>query len=76
VRANENRSETPALLRGLIFGPDGRALSPSHTRKHGKVYRYYVSQAVLSHHDTCRRRLAYLQCPAQHPAKIHSPNPA
>ena len=47
VRANENRSQTPALLRGLIFGPDGRALSPSHTRKHGKVYRYYVSQAVL-----------------------------
>ena len=47
VRANENRSKTPALLRGLIFGPDGRALSPSHTRKHGKIYRYYVSQAVL-----------------------------
>ena len=51
VRANENRSETPALLRGLIFGPDGRALSPSHTRKRGKIYRYYVSQAVLKGTD-------------------------
>ena len=51
VRANENRSQTPALLRGLIFGPDGRALSPSHTRKHGKIYRYYVSQAVLKGTD-------------------------
>jgi hypothetical protein len=38
VRANENRSETPAMLRGLIFGPDGRALSASHTRKRGKIY--------------------------------------
>ncbi len=51
VRANENRGETPALLRGLIFGPDGRALSPSHTRKHGKIYRYYVAQAVLKGTD-------------------------
>ena len=32
--------QTPALLRGLIFGPDGRALSPTHTRRKGKLYRY------------------------------------
>ena len=51
VRANENRSKTPALLRGLIFGPDGRALSPSHTRRKGKIYRYYVAQAVLKGTD-------------------------
>jgi site-specific DNA recombinase len=31
----------------LIFGADGRALSPTHTRKQGRLYRYYVSQAVL-----------------------------
>ena len=47
ARANQNRRQTPALLRGLIFGPDGRALSPTHTRRRGKQYRYYVSQAVL-----------------------------
>ena len=47
VRANSNRSQTPALLRGLIFGPDGRAMSPTHTRRRGRLYRYYVSQAVL-----------------------------
>jgi hypothetical protein len=29
------------------WGPDGRALSPSHTRRRGKLYRYYVSQAVM-----------------------------
>jgi DNA invertase Pin-like site-specific DNA recombinase len=47
MRANQNRRQTPALLCGLIFGPDGRALSPTHTRRKGKIYRYYVSQTVL-----------------------------
>jgi DNA invertase Pin-like site-specific DNA recombinase len=48
ARANASRSQTPALLRGLIFGSDGRAMSPTHTRKSGgRLYRYYVSQAVL-----------------------------
>ena len=51
VRANQNRRQTPALLMGLIFGPDGRALSPTHTRSKGKIYRYYVSQAVLKGTD-------------------------
>ncbi len=43
------RAETPALLKGLLFGPDGAAFSPTHTRKGGKLYRYYVSQTVLKH---------------------------
>ena len=47
ARANKNRAQSPALLRGLIFGVDGRAMSPTHTRRHGKLYRYYVSQSVL-----------------------------
>jgi DNA invertase Pin-like site-specific DNA recombinase len=46
-RANKNRAQSPALLRGLIFGVDGRALSPTHTRRRGRLYRYYVSQSVL-----------------------------
>jgi hypothetical protein len=47
ARANRNRSHAPALLRGLIFGSDGRALSPTHTRRRGRLYRYYVAQGVL-----------------------------
>ena len=47
VRANQNRAQSPALLRGLIFGIDGRALSPTHTMRRGRQYRYYVSQSVL-----------------------------
>jgi DNA invertase Pin-like site-specific DNA recombinase len=47
VRANENRAQSPALLRGILFGIDGRALSPTHTVRRGKHYRYYISQTVL-----------------------------
>lgn len=47
TRRNMNRAQTPALLKGLIFGPDGHAMTPSHTRKRGKLYRYYVSTSVL-----------------------------
>ncbi|HWL69280.1 MAG TPA: recombinase family protein [Geminicoccus sp.] len=47
ARANQNRRQSPALLKGLIFGPDGRAMSPTHTRRRGRLYCYYVSQAVL-----------------------------
>ena len=46
-RASNTRAQTPALLKGLIFGPDGSAMSPTHTRKGGRQYRYYVSQSVL-----------------------------
>jgi hypothetical protein len=47
TRGQANRAQSPALLKGLIFGPAGEALSPTHTRKGGRQYRYYVSQAVL-----------------------------
>ena len=47
VRGNRHRAQTPALLKGLIFGADGRALSPTHTRRRGRLYRYYVAQNVL-----------------------------
>jgi hypothetical protein len=47
ARANKHRVQSPALLRGLIFGTDGRAMSPSHTRRRGRLYRYYVSQSIL-----------------------------
>ena len=48
-RAARTRADTPALLKGLIYGPDGAAFSPTHTRKGGRLYRYYVSQTVLKH---------------------------
>ncbi|WP_108663816.1 recombinase family protein [Acuticoccus kandeliae] len=47
ARAPRTRAQTPALLKGLLFGPDGSAFSPTHTTKGNKLYRYYVSQAIL-----------------------------
>jgi DNA invertase Pin-like site-specific DNA recombinase len=46
-RAANTRAQTPALLKGLLFGPDGAAMSPTHTRKKGRLYRYYISQSVM-----------------------------
>jgi site-specific DNA recombinase len=46
-RAARTRAQTPALLKGLLFGPDGAAMSPTHTRKAGRLYRYYISQSVM-----------------------------
>jgi DNA invertase Pin-like site-specific DNA recombinase len=43
-RAAINRASAPALLKGLIFGSDGGAMTPSHTRKNGgRRYCYYVA---------------------------------
>jgi hypothetical protein len=47
ARAAQNRQHAPALLKRLIFGVDGRALSPTHCVTNGRQYRYYVAQRVL-----------------------------
>jgi site-specific DNA recombinase len=46
-RAANSRARTPALLKGLILGPSGSAMTPSHTRKNGKLYRHYVDMDVV-----------------------------
>ena len=46
-RAAGTRAQTPALLKGLLFGPAGAAMTPTHTRRRGRLYRYYVSTRVL-----------------------------
>ncbi len=54
MRANKTRLSGPSLLRGLIFSPNGDAMSPSHTRKGDRLYRYYVTQSVLKGRpETC-----------------------
>src|SRR4051812_46247995 len=37
-RANRTRVQSPALLKGLIFGPAGVPMTPTHTRKRGRLY--------------------------------------
>ncbi len=48
-RAAATRAQTPALLKGLIFGPTGCAMTPTHTRKGGRLYRYYIATDLLKH---------------------------
>ena len=48
ARGSRPRSESPALLKGLLFGPTGTPMTPIFTRKkNGKMYRYYVSQTAI-----------------------------
>jgi site-specific DNA recombinase len=54
ARANGTRAQMPALLRGLIFAPGGHAMTPSHSRKNGRLYRYYVSTDAI--------RQGYAEC--------------
>jgi DNA invertase Pin-like site-specific DNA recombinase len=40
-------TRSPALLRGLIFAADGSAMTPSHTRRGGRLYRYYADMSLI-----------------------------
>lgn len=39
-------SKEPSLLAGLVHDANGHLMTPSHTNKHGRRYRYYVSTAI------------------------------
>jgi DNA invertase Pin-like site-specific DNA recombinase len=53
-RGAATRAQVPALLKGVIFGPNGRAMSPSHTRRRGRISRYYVTrEAIADGYDSC-----------------------
>jgi site-specific DNA recombinase len=41
------RAKSDALLMGHIFDDRGNLMSPSHARKHGVKYRYYISRPLL-----------------------------
>ena len=47
ARTKRPLGRTPAMLKGLIFGPTGAAMTPAHTRKNGKLYCYYVTTDLV-----------------------------
>ncbi len=51
-RANNSRAQTPALLKGLICGENGAAMTPTSTKKGARLYRYYVSMDVIRNRET------------------------
>jgi site-specific DNA recombinase len=54
-RASSTRAVKPALLKGVIFGPDDKAMAPSHTRRRGRLYRFYRTATSL--------KLCHRECP-------------
>ena len=42
------RAGNPSLLAGLLFDAQGQRMVPSHARKGGRRYRYYVSKALVT----------------------------
>ncbi|MGA0586590.1 recombinase family protein [Dyella sp. KRB-257] len=51
VRGNATWATVAYLLKGIVFGNDGRALSPWHTtRKNGRRHRYDVPQGAAKEH--------------------------
>ncbi|MBB6124634.1 recombinase family protein [Sphingobium subterraneum] len=38
------KARNPSLLAGIITDPEGRPMTPSHTRREGRQYRYYISR--------------------------------
>jgi DNA invertase Pin-like site-specific DNA recombinase len=51
-RANNSRSRTPALLKGLFYSDTGAAMTPTSTKKGAKLYRYYVSMDIIRNRET------------------------
>ena len=47
-RGAATRAQVPAVLKGLLFGPNGRVMSPSHTRQRGRIYRYYMAREAIA----------------------------
>ena len=54
-RGNATRAETPAPLKGLLrCAACGSAMTPSHTRRRGRLYRYYTcTTAIKQGHAAC-----------------------
>jgi site-specific DNA recombinase len=45
--ATPARSRAATTRTSVIFGPDGRPMSPTHTRRRGRTYRHYVARAAI-----------------------------
>lgn len=50
LKSHRSRSTTadPSLLAGLVFDDQGNHLTPSHTKKGSRRYRYYVAHALIA----------------------------
>ncbi len=49
---HKTQSKERSALAGLLVDDRGHRMTPSHSKKNNKRYRYYVSQALLQHQDS------------------------
>ncbi len=56
-------ANTVFTLAGLLHDDAGHRMSPSHSRKQGARYRYYVSQALLQHRKAEAGSIARISAP-------------
>ena len=47
TRSGRGAAERPSPLAGRLFDPDGRKMRPSHARRKGRRYRYYLSTDLV-----------------------------
>ena len=54
-RGNRTRAQTPAPLKGLLHcSTCGTTMTPSHTRRRGRLYRYYIcSKSIKNDAESC-----------------------
>jgi hypothetical protein len=64
TRAITTRSASPALLKGLLFTAGGRAMTPHHTKRGSRLYRYYVSTDTIRGREPATETAAPLRLPA------------
>ena len=46
-RVTRSKAAAPSLLAGLVYDDSGERMSPTHAKKKGTRYRYYVSQSLI-----------------------------
>jgi DNA invertase Pin-like site-specific DNA recombinase len=64
VHRRSHRSQSQAILTGLLFDDAGNRMTPSHASKRGVRYRYYVSQALLQNRKAKAGSVTRVSAPA------------
>jgi len=60
------------LLKGLLFDQEGIPYSPTHTKKDGKRYRYYINQTLLQYAEHPKEAMARLPAHETEQIVIHA----
>ena len=60
--AAKKKLASPAILKGILFDENGNRLQPTHSAKHGRKYRYYVSATKIRDAKTNPDGLSHSSC--------------